>query len=244
MLFELIHSDVCGQFSTPTSAGHCYYILFIDDYTRYTAVWVLPDEKSKICTSAYQLFQAQVDSMEYEVKRFRCNNGPREYDNKIFRLVLAACSTIYEPCPPYTQHKNRVAKHMIQTIIKKARSMMIDFQAPLVFWGKAVNTAVYLHQGTPNEGLTKRDVHNSYETPYSTPYKMLHAFGKPSHKNDGNEISYKAPLHHLRQLRGYTSRSIPEPQRHRRFSPKSKQYMMVSYMHTSTTLWRIWEPAF
>jgi len=44
---------------------------------------------------------------------------------------------------------------MIQTITEKARSMMIDSQAPLVFWGEAVNTAVYLHQRTPNEGLTK-----------------------------------------------------------------------------------------
>jgi len=56
--FELIHSNVCGPFSTPTSAGHRYYILFIDYYTRYTSVWVLPDKKSKTCTSAYQSFQA------------------------------------------------------------------------------------------------------------------------------------------------------------------------------------------
>jgi len=48
--FELIHSDVCGPFSTPTSAGHRYYILFINDYTRYTSVWVLPDKKSNTCT--------------------------------------------------------------------------------------------------------------------------------------------------------------------------------------------------
>jgi hypothetical protein len=83
--FELIHSDVCGSFSTPTSAGHHYYILFIDDYTRYTSIWVLPDKKSKTCTSAYQSFQAQVDSMGYEVERFRCDNGRGEYTIMTFR---------------------------------------------------------------------------------------------------------------------------------------------------------------
>jgi len=82
--FELVHSDVCGPFSTPTSAGDCYYIPFINDYTHYTYVWVLPDKKSKTCTSAYQLFQARVDSMGYKVKRFRCDNGRGEYDNKTF----------------------------------------------------------------------------------------------------------------------------------------------------------------
>jgi hypothetical protein len=242
--FELVHSDVCGPLSTPTSAGHRYYILFIDDYTRYTSVWVLPDKKSKTCTSAYQSFQARVDSMGYEVKRFRCDNGRGEYDNKTFRQVLAARGTTYEPCPPYAHHKNGVAERMIQTITEKARSMMIDSQAPLGFWGEAVNTAVYLHQRTPNEGLTKRDDRDGYQAPYPTPYEMLQAFGKPSHNNDGNEISYKAPLHHLRRFGCYASRLIPEPQRHGKFSPRSKPCMMVGYVHDSTTLWRIWDPAF
>jgi hypothetical protein len=133
---------------------------------------------------------------------------------------------------------------MIQTITEKARSMMIDSQAPLVFWGEAVNTAVYLHQQTPNEGLTKRDDRDGYQAPYPTPYEMLQAFGKPSHNNDGNEISYKAPLHHLRRFGCYASRLIPELQRRGKFSPRSKPYMMVSYVHDSTTLWRIWDPAF
>jgi len=51
--FELVHSVECGPFSTPTSAGHCYYILFIDHYTCYAILWVLPDKQLKACTSAY-----------------------------------------------------------------------------------------------------------------------------------------------------------------------------------------------
>jgi len=84
--------------------------------------------------------------MGYEVKQFQWDNGQGEYDNKTFRLVLAAGGTTYEPCPPYAHHKNGVAERMIQTISEEARSMMIDSQAPLVFWGEPVNTAVYLHQ--------------------------------------------------------------------------------------------------
>jgi hypothetical protein len=133
---------------------------------------------------------------------------------------------------------------MILTITENIRSMMIDSQAPLVFWGEAVNTAVYLHQQTPNKGLTKRDDRNGYQAPYSTAYEMLLAFGKPSHNNHGNEISFKAPVHHLWLFGCYASRLIPEPQRHRKFSPRSKPCMMVCYVHDSTTLWRIWHPAF
>jgi hypothetical protein len=72
--------------------------------------------------------------------------------------------------------------------------MMIDSHAPLVFWGEAVNTAVYLHQRTPNEGLTRKDDRAGNQEPYSTPYEMLQAFGKPSDDKNGNEISFKATL--------------------------------------------------
>jgi len=73
---------------------------------------------------------------------------------------------------------------------------------------------------------------------------MLQAFGKPSQDNDGNEISYKAPLHHLRRFGWFTSRLIPEPQCHGKISPGSKPCMIFGYVHNSTTLWRIWDPAF
>jgi hypothetical protein len=45
-----------------------------------------------------------------------------------------------------------VAERMNKTITDKARSMTIDSQAPLVFWGEAVNTTIYLYKGTPNKG--------------------------------------------------------------------------------------------
>jgi hypothetical protein len=76
--------------------------------------------------------------------------------------------------------------------------MMIASQVTLVFWREAVNTAVYLHKQTPNESLTKKDDHDGYQAPYPPRYEMLQAFGKPSHDNDGNEISNNTLLHHLR----------------------------------------------
>jgi len=108
--FELVHSDVCGPFSTVTLGDNGKYILFIDDYTRYTSVWLLPNKKAKPCTFTYQSFQARVDSMRYEMKRFRHDNGRGEYDSKTFRYVLAACGTTYETCRAYAHHKNGVAK--------------------------------------------------------------------------------------------------------------------------------------
>jgi len=242
---ELVHSDVCGPFSTPTLGDNRYYILFIDDYTRYTSVWLLPIKKAKTCTSTYQSFQARVDSMGYEIERFRCDNGLGEYDNKTFRYVLAARGTTYEPCPPYARHKIGVAERIIRTITEKARAMIIDSQVPVQFWGEAVNTAVYLHQRSPNEGLKRKNDRDGYQARYETPYEMLHGSGKPMHNADGNEISYQAPLHNLRRFECYVSRLIPEVQRLQgKFGPGSTPCKLVGYTPDSKSLWRIWDPEF
>jgi hypothetical protein len=134
---------------------------------------------------------------------------------------------------------------MIRTITETARAMIIDSQAPVQFRGEAVNTAVYLHQRSPNEGLKSKYDHDGYQAPYETPYEMLHGFGKPTHDADGNEISYQAPLHNLRRFGCYVSRLIAEIQCHQgMFGPGSKPCMMGGYTHDSKSLWRIWDPEF
>ena len=38
---ELIHSDVCGPISISTRGGFCYFIIFINDYSRYGYVYLM-----------------------------------------------------------------------------------------------------------------------------------------------------------------------------------------------------------
>jgi len=241
---ELVHSDVCGPFNTPTLRDNWYYVLLIDDYTRYTSVWLLPNKKCETCTCTNLSFQAQVDSMGYKLKEFRCRIARGEYDNKTFQYILAAGGTTYKPCPPYAHHENSVAKHVVQTITEMAWAMMIDSQAPIQFWGEAVNAAVYLHQWSPNEGLKRNDC-DGLHAPHEMPHEMLHGFGKLTHNADGNESSYQVSLHNIRLFGSYTSGLIPKAERHQgMFGTRSKPCMMVGYTHDAKMMWRIWDSEF
>ena len=44
-LLEIIHTDICGPFDTPSFGGEKYFITFIDDFSRYGYVYLL-NEKS------------------------------------------------------------------------------------------------------------------------------------------------------------------------------------------------------
>jgi hypothetical protein len=134
---------------------------------------------------------------------------------------------------------------MIRTITEKARAMIIDSQAPIQFWGEAVNTAVYLHQRSPNEALRRKNDKACFQAPYEMPYGKVHGVGKPTHNAPSNEISYQASLHNGGRFGCYARRLIPEIQPHQAmFGPRSKTCMMVGYTHDLKTLWRICDTKF
>lgn len=117
--FELVHSDLCGPM--PTSiGGTSYYILYIDDCTRYVEMFPLVSMSAQEIIEKFRTYKAWVETQGYPIRRFRCDNGTGEYANASFLNLLMASGIAFEPSPPYTQHKNGVSERMIQTLNSKA----------------------------------------------------------------------------------------------------------------------------
>lgn len=216
--FHLLHSDLCGPLALSHS-GYRYFILYIDDFSRTVWVYFLRSKRAEEVVSVFQEFQAMVDTQypEYTIRRFRCDNGRGEYDNTFFRGILRVRGISFEPSPPYTQHKNGVSERMIRTISTKARSMLLDSRLEDSFWAEAVNTATYLHSRSPSSALNGR-----------TPYEVLN--------------SRKPELQHLRRFGSAAHKLIPVDQRNGKFSSRSRQCMMLGYVHDTTKIWRLWDP--
>jgi len=58
--FELVHSDTCSPFNTKSHGGGLHFIVFIDDYTRHTTVYILLDKHVESCILAFQSFKARI----------------------------------------------------------------------------------------------------------------------------------------------------------------------------------------
>ena len=216
--FELIHSDLCGPFSTVSLGGASYYIVYIDDCTRWTEVFLLIGKGGNEIRSKFLHYKAWVENQGYKIKRFRCDNGRGEFNNAGFFEILSENGITYEPAPPYTQHKNGTSERMIRTINTKARSMLLDAKLPAKFWGEAIQTASYLHKRTPTATLPG----------FISPFE--HLYGTTP------------KIHHLRRFGCAVYKHIPKDQRSdKNLGNRSRLCMMLGYVHQTTKIWRIWD---
>ena len=84
---EMVHSDTCGPFRTPSKAGARVFVLFIDDLTRM--VWCSFMKSKADTAEAFTIFKAMAEKHSGErIRRFRCDNGKAEYDNAVFQKIL------------------------------------------------------------------------------------------------------------------------------------------------------------
>lgn len=160
-ILEIIHSDVCGPFKTPTFGGKLYFITFIDDYSRYSVVYLL--RKKSEAFEKFKEFILSVTNMKERnvgeinanattIKILRTDNGG-EFTSNSFDTFCKAKGILHQLTAPYSAQQNGVAERMNRTLVEAMRSMIHQSNVPLQFWGEALLTAVYIRNRCPNSSI-------------------------------------------------------------------------------------------
>jgi transposase InsO family protein len=211
---QMIHSDTCGPFRTPSKAGAKTFVLFIDDMTRM--VWCFFMKSKTETPEAFKSFKALVEKHSGQsIMRFRCDNGKAEYDNATFQTILRESGISYEPSAPYTQNQNGVSERMNRTVLEKARTMLLEAHLPESFWAEAVNTAVYLHNRSPTRSLDG-----------ITPYEAWNGT--------------KPDLSHIKVFGCDAYLFVPDEKRGK-LQAKSQKCIHMGYVWNTTKMWRLWD---
>ncbi|KAK1616885.1 hypothetical protein QYE76_022402 [Lolium multiflorum] len=138
---ELLHLDLFGPSHYDTLGGSKYGLVIVDDYSRYSWVFLL---KSKDETHRELITFAKKAQRTYEseIKAIRTDNGT-EFKNYTTQEFVDDEGIKHEFSAPYTPQQNGVVERKNRTIIEMARTMLSEFNSPHNFWGEAISTAVH-----------------------------------------------------------------------------------------------------
>jgi len=198
---ELIHSDLCGPFSTSSHGGAYYFATFTDDVSRM--VWISFLKKKSDLLQHFQAFKAFAEKQAGSpIKSIRSDNGG-EYASQSFQAFLQQHGIEWQPSAPRTPEHNGVAERMNRTLVEAARSMLQDSSLPLQFWAEAIQTAAYIRNRRPMRVLKN-----------TTPYEAW--YGK------------KPSLAHLRVF-GCTAHVLASKIGRDKFDAKSTRCILIGY---------------
>ncbi|KAG5561972.1 hypothetical protein RHGRI_004867 [Rhododendron griersonianum] len=172
--FQLVHTDLWGPSPVATKAGSVYYVSFVDDYSRYTWVYLMTHKSDFF--KIYQTFHAMVQTQfSASIKILRSDLGG-EYSLSEFIAFLDRHGTIHQSSCTDTPSQNGRAERKHRHLLNTARSLLLSSSVPSVLWGEAVLTAAHLLNRMPTPLLSGS---SPYERLYGQipNYSLLRVFG-------------------------------------------------------------------
>ncbi|KAM1086604.1 hypothetical protein ACFX2B_012093 [Malus domestica] len=144
---ELVHADVWGPAPLSSISGYRFYVIFVDDLTKYT--WLYPLKHKSEVFQVFVHFQALVENLSgHKIGTLRCDSGG-EFISTQFKQHLSSHGIHQHFSCPYTPQQNECAERKHRHIVETARTLLIASQVPHQFWVEAFLTAVYLINRLP-----------------------------------------------------------------------------------------------
>ncbi|CAM8901857.1 unnamed protein product [Rhodiola kirilowii] len=146
-IFQLVHCDVWGPYSTETLSGAVYFLTIVDDKSK--GVWIyLMKRKSEVADLLIQFFALVNTQFERKIKVLRSDNGGEFFSQKLVQF-LSSKGCVHQTSCAYTPQQNGVVERKHRHILNVARALRLHASVPKCFWGDCVMTAAYIINRTP-----------------------------------------------------------------------------------------------
>jgi transposase InsO family protein len=138
---ELKHSDICKMNGVLTEDGQRYFMILIDDVSRYCYVYLLITKDDAL--NCFKIYKDEVENqLEKKIKRFRSNRGG-EYLSNGFNLFYVKHGIIHEITPLYSPQSNGVAGRKNRTLTDLVNSMLDTTGLSKAWWGGFIDFMSY-----------------------------------------------------------------------------------------------------
>lgn len=153
-ILDLIHCDLWGSAPVVTSDGYKYYVVFVDDYSRFS--WIYPlRAKSEFCAVLVKFHAFVCNQFSRSIKVFQSDGGT-EFVNSRVRDFFSVHGILHRLSCPYTPQQNGRAERKHRHISETGLSMLFHAHAPASLWFDAFATAVYAINRLPSAVLSNK----------------------------------------------------------------------------------------
>jgi hypothetical protein len=172
---ELTHVDVWGKYPVSSINGCQYYILLVDDASRYVTVEFMKTKDQ--ATLKVKNYITHLEVHGKMPKAIHINRG-HEFVNKTLLEWLYSKGMDVQMTAPHSPSQNGVAERMNRTLEELARAMRLAADLPVFLWEQAVSHAAYVRNRAYNSAIKT-------STPYERWYgrkpdvSHLREFGAP-----------------------------------------------------------------
>ncbi|POM81592.1 Hypothetical protein PHPALM_425 [Phytophthora palmivora] len=173
-----VHSDICGPLPVPSLTGCCYFMIFIDEFSRFMFTYPLkarsdlPKCYEDFRKKALNIFRKDVQVLEWrrqhiddEETRVLQADIAKKYEN-LERLIFSKYGTHVQFTNAYTSQQNGAAEWWKRTILEYVRALLLDGNLPKQLWAECVchvTTRIKMTSSSKTDGLT----------PYELWYKRI-----------------------------------------------------------------------
>jgi hypothetical protein len=149
-LFQLLHCDIwTSPYESVT--GLKYYLIVIDDYSRYT--WTFPLRfKSDVASTICDFYHYALNQFHLSIQCIQCDNG-REFDNAELRSYLSVKGIVLCLSCPHTSAQNGKAEHGLRSINDIFHTLLFQANLKSSYWVEALHTVTYLFNHRPSQPL-------------------------------------------------------------------------------------------
>jgi transposase InsO family protein len=125
---ELVHGDLCGPITPATPGGKLYFLLIVDDFSRY--MWLeLLRSKDEAFASFKKVKAAAESESGKRLKAFRTDRGG-EFNSGVFTTYCNEQGIKRNMTAPWTPQQNGVVKRRNQSVVEMARCLLKSMQVP------------------------------------------------------------------------------------------------------------------
>ncbi|PKU65364.1 Retrovirus-related Pol polyprotein from transposon TNT 1-94 [Dendrobium catenatum] len=152
--FDLIHTDVWGPASLTSSDGFRYYIIFIDDHTRFSWIYFLHTKQEALAN--FKNLCTMVRTQYKTTPKILRSDGGGEYTSHAFKSFLQDNGILQQLSCPHTPEQNGLSERKHRHLLDITRALLIESGLPHKFWAEATSTANLLINLLPSKAISNK----------------------------------------------------------------------------------------